>query len=258
MKYYVVDAFADQVFSGNPAGVCTLEAPLSKELMQNIAAENNLSETAYVIKRETGKYDLKWFTPGGEIDLCGHATLATAYIVSRFVDPGVTHMEFSTLSGILVVEKVGEAFEMDFPVFEMKEVAVTSEMADVIGFQPTEAWMGRDLVCVLGDEREVVAATPNMEKLLQLPGLLLHLTAKGSKYDCVTRSFAPKVGVTEDPVCGSGHCHVAPLWAGKLGQDELVARQASARGGLLYCKMQGERISLRGTAVLYLQGEIFV
>lgn len=258
MKYYVVDAFANEVFSGNPAGVCIVPEPLTKELMQSIAMENNLSETAYVTKRGEGQYDLKWFTPGGEIDLCGHATLATAYVVSRFVDLDVTHMEFSTLSGILTVEKVGADFEMDFPVFPLEELAVTEEMVAAIGYRPVEAWLGRDLVCVLEHEADVVAATPNMEKLLHIPGLLLQLTAKGSEYDCVTRSFAPKLGVIEDPVCGSGHCHVAPFWANKLGKSTLVARQASPRGGVLHCTMEGDRISLRGSAVLYLEGEILV
>ena len=257
MKYYVVDAFAEKVFEGNPAGVCVLEKWLSDEMMQKIAMENNLSETAFTVK-ENGIYRLRWFTPGAEIDLCGHATLATAFVLANFIEDASTEFVFETLSGRLSVVRKGDLYEMDFPAYHLSPVPVTSEMTEAIGVRPVEAWMGRDLVCVLEEENQVFAAQPDQAKLRTLDGLLLQLTAKGIEYDCVTRSFAPKLGVEEDPVCGSGHCHVIPLWAKKLQKNTLVARQASRRGGTLYCQNCGERIKISGKAVLYATAELHI
>lgn len=256
MKQYVVDAFAEKVFEGNPAGVCVLDSWLPDGLMQNIAMENNLSETAFTVK-EGEAYRLRWFTPGGEVDLCGHATLATAYVLSSFVETGADRLLFETLSGRLTVSRRGDLYELDFPAYTLTPVPVTGAMEEAAGFRPTEAWMARDLVCVLEDERQVREAAPDMARVMALDGLLLHLTARGKDYDCVTRSFAPKMNVPEDPVCGSGHCHVVPLWSRKLGKKELVARQASRRGGTLFCRDCGERILLAGRAVLYSAGEIY-
>lgn len=260
MKYYVVDAFAEHVFEGNPAGVCVLDHWLSDLIMQNIAMENNLSETAFCVKEGTF-YQLRWFTPGGEIDLCGHATLATAFVLANFIEPEAKQFSFTTMSGPLTVTRSNDLFEMDFPVFELEPVAVTDEMAAALGVRPVEAWLGRDLVCVLAEEKQVQTADPDAEKLKKLAGLLVHITASGDGsdgFDCITRSFAPKLNVKEDPVCGSGHCHVAPLWVKKLGKNRLIARQASRRGGTLYCHIQSERITLSGTAVLYAQGELLI
>lgn len=255
MKYYVVDAFAEKIFEGNPAGVCVLEKWLSDELMQKIAMENNLSETAFTVK-ENDSYRLRWFTPGGEIDLCGHATLATAFVLANFVEPDSTEFVFETHSGKLNVMRKNELYEMDFPAYQLSPVRVTDEMTEAIGARPVEAWLARDLVCVMAEEAQVLLAQPDPAKLKKLDGLLLHLTAKGTEYDCVTRSFAPKLGVEEDPVCGSGHCHVIPLWAKKLAKSTLVARQASRRGGTLYCQDCGERVKLSGKAVLYATAEL--
>lgn len=257
MKYYVVDAFADKIFEGNPAGICVLDKWINDDLMLNIAKENNLSETAFTVK-EGDSYRLRWFTPGGEIDLCGHATLATAFVLSNFVDKETENFSFITLSGELVVTKKDDLFEMDFPAYELKSVPVTDAMEDAIGYRPLEAWIGRDLVCVIDDEDKVINAKPDQNKILELDGLLLHITAKGSKFDCVSRSFAPKLDVKEDPVCGSGHCHIAPLWSEKLSKDELVARQASSRGGTLYCELIGDRVKLSGRAVLYASSELYI
>ncbi|MBL3539017.1 PhzF family phenazine biosynthesis protein [Aminivibrio sp.] len=256
MKYYVVDAFAEKVFEGNPAGVCVMDSWPPDGLMQNIAMENNLSETAFTVKEEES-YRLRWFTPGGEIDLCGHATLATAYALSRFKEPDAGKFFFETMSGRLTVTRRGDLFELDFPAYTLAPVPVTGAMEEAVGFLPTEAWAARDLVCVLEDEQQVREAAPDMARVTALDGLLLHLTARGKDYDCVTRSFAPKLNVQEDPVCGSGHCHVIPLWSRKLGKQDLVARQASHRGGTLFCRDCGERILLAGRAVLYSAGEIF-
>ncbi len=257
MKQYVVDAFTDKVFSGNPAAVCVLDKPISDELMQKITTENNLSETAFALKDGDG-YNLRWFTPGGEIDLCGHATLATAYTIFRFYDKEAQSLSFSTLSGILTVKRNGKLLEMDFPAYKLAPTAVTDEIVDALGVRPAAAFMGRDLLCVMESESDVRTAAPDQEKLLKLDGLLVHLTAKGQDFDCVSRSFAPKCGVAEDPVCGSGHCHIVPYWAETLKKDSLTAYQASRRGGVLHCRIDGDRIVLAGEAALFAESEIHV
>lgn len=257
MKQYVVDAFTDKVFAGNPAAICVLDKWISDELMQKITTENNLSETAFTVK-EGGHYHLRWFTPGGEIDLCGHATLATAYTLFRFYEKDADILSFDTLSGVLTVRKNGDLLEMDFPAYELHPVEVTDKMVDAIGIRPLEAYMGRDLLCVVSSEDEVRSAAPNQAKIMELDGLLVHLTAKGADFDCVSRSFAPKCGVAEDPVCGSGHCHIVPYWAKALEKHSLVAYQASRRGGVLHCRIDGDRIVLAGNAALYSEAEIFV
>ena len=257
IKQYVVDAFTDKVFKGNPAAVCILSEWIPDMLMQNIAKENNLSETAFTVKREN-IYELRWFTPGGEIDLCGHATLGTAYVLFRFIEKDSGSISFQTKSGQLIVKKVNDLYEMDMPAYPLTEVPVTDEMELAIGFRPSEAWLGRDLVRVMADEQQVLQAMPNEERLKELDGLLLQLTAKGTTYDCVTRSFAPKLNVLEDPVCGSGHCHVIPLWANKIKKRELIAFQASKRSGVLYCRIENDRVILAGKAILYSKAEIYV
>lgn len=257
MKQYVVDAFTEKVFAGNPAAVCIMGEWLPEELMMKITVENNLSETAFAVKEGAG-YRLRWFTPGGEIDLCGHATLAAAYVITRFVEPAAEKVEFLTLSGLLRVKKSGELFELDFPAYTLESVPVTEEMEAALGVRPTEAYMGRDLLCVLPDETQVRALEPDMEKLKKLSGLLTHVTAAGENFDCVSRSFAPKLNVNEDPVCGSGHCHIAPYWMDRLGTERVKAYQASKRGGTLYCRREGDRIVLAGSAALFSQAEIYV
>ena len=228
MKQYVVDAFTDKVFAGNPAAVCVMDKWLSDELMMKITVENNLSETAFCVK-EGRNYHLRWFTPGGEIDLCGHATLATAYVILHFVEPELTQVRFDTLSGELIVTKNGELLEMVFPAYKLKPV-----------------------------EDVVRGCAPDMAKVMQLDGLLLHVTAKGADFDCVSRSFAPKCNVPEDPVCGSGHCHIIPYWAKELGKAELTAYQASRRGGVLYTRLDGDKVILAGKAALFSQAEIYI
>ncbi|MTI56322.1 PhzF family phenazine biosynthesis protein [Geosporobacter ferrireducens] len=255
MRQYVVDAFTDKVFGGNPAAVCIMDKWLTDETMMQITRENNLSETTFVVKEGT-EYKLRWFTPGGEIDLCGHATLATAYVITRFIEPETTEVRFQTLSGLLTVIKNDELFEMDFPSYELKKVEVTEEMVEAIGIRPLEAFMERDLLCILESEDQVRSLNPNQEKVKLLDGQLLHVTAQGKKYDCVSRSFAPKCNVQEDPVCGSGHCHIIPFWANRLGKNNLVAYQASQRSGTLYCEYQGARVKLSGKAVLYSTADI--
>lgn len=259
LKQYVVDAFTDRVFAGNPAAICVLERWLPDDLMLDIARENNLSETAFTVKKG-GAYELRWFTPGGEIDLCGHATLASAYVLLNFYEKSWDRINFSTQSGTLSVDKNGELYEMDFPAYSLKPVPVTEEMAIALGARPREAYMGRDLLCVFDDAAVVERLTPDMEALKGLDGLLLHATAASEtgEFDCISRSFAPKLNVAEDPVCGSGHCHIIPYWSGKLGKQQLTAYQASARGGTLYCRKDGDRILMAGKAALYSLAEIHI
>lgn len=250
MKQYIVDAFTDKVFHGNQAAICVLNQWLPEETMLNITKENNFSETAFTVK-EGDKYHLRWFTPGGEIDLCGHATLACAYVLLNFYIPQVHKVVFSTLSGELIVTKKDEMLEMEFPAYRLKKVDVSQEMAEAIGSTPKEAYLGRDLLCVYDDENIVRNLSPDMEKVLNLEGLLLQVTAPGKDTDCVSRSFAPKLNVIEDPVCGSGHCHIVPYWSDKLRKKEIVAYQASKRGGTLYCRMDGDKVFLAGKAALF-------
>ena len=258
IKQFIADAFTDKIFHGNPAAICLPERWPDDKLMQDIASENNLSETAFVVKEDSG-WKLRWFTPGGEIDLCGHATLATAFVLMNFVEPDLTEVQFSTLSGKLSVKKKNDLYEMDFPAYELKRIEVTEAMKKAIGCKPLEAWIGRDLVCVLENEDQVIQAKPDLEKAKALDGLLLHITAKGKdKYDCVSRTFAPNLAVDEDPVCGSGHCHLVPLWSEKLGKKEILAYQTSSQGGVLYCELDGKRVKLAGKAALYSRGELCI
>lgn len=257
MKQYVVDAFADRVFCGNPAAVCVMDKWIPDDLMMNITRENNLSETAFAVK-EGEAYKLRWFTPGGEIDLCGHATLGTAFVIMNYYEPDLRQVAFDTLSGRLTVIRSGDLYEMDFPAYELTPLEITPKMVDAIGEEPAEAYMGRDLLCVFESEDTLRSLSPDMEKLKELDGLLLQATAAGAEYDCVSRSFAPKLNVPEDPVCGSGHCHIVPYWSQKLGKDEITAYQASRRGGVLYCRMAGNRIKMAGKVTAYSAAELFV
>lgn len=257
MKQYVVDAFTDKVFHGNQAAVCVLDKWPDEELMKSIARENNFSETSFTVKEE-GKYRLRWFTPGGELDLCGHGTLGTAFVLMNFYEKEADALVFSSLSGDLTVRRKAELYELEFPAYELKPAAVTDAMAEALGVRPSAAYMARDLLCILDDEQAVRTLRPDLEKIKQLEGLLVHVTARGRETDCVSRSFAPKLSVAEDPVCGSGHCHIIPYWADRLGRDELVAFQASQRGGTLYCRREGSKIFLAGKAALYSIDELFV
>lgn len=250
MKQYIVDAFTDALFHGNQAAVCVLDRWLPEDLMMDITRENNFSETAFTVK-EGDKYHLRWFTPGGEVDLCGHATLATSFVLLNYYEPEAERIVYTTLSGELIVERRGDLYQMSFPAYDLRQVPVTPEMTAAIGAEPTAAYLGRDLLCVFEDGARIPEMTPDQDKLLTLDGLLLHVTARGKDVDCVSRSFGPKLRIVEDPVCGSGHCHIAPYWAKTLQKQELVAYQASSRGGTLYCRVEGDRVFLAGKAVLF-------
>ena len=258
MKQYIVDAFTKRVFHGNPAAVCVMEAWLSDELMQQIAIENNLSETAFMV-REGERYHIRWFTPGAEVDLCGHATLATSFVLTRFFDPQAEELVFTSLSGELRVRKADELLELDFPSRMPRPVPFTTQMRQLVHGLPAQAYVDRDLILVLEDEQSVRDYIPDYAAISALEGELgLFITAPSRTYDFVSRTFFPKLKINEDPVCGSAHCNLIPYWAKRLGKTKMTAYQASPRGGVLYCEDRGDRVSIGGHAVLYSEAEIRV
>lgn len=257
-KYYVVDAFADEVFKGNPAGVCLLDEWPEEEIMRRIAAENNLSETAFLVPR-SGYYDIRWFTPADEVDLCGHATLGTAYAVTRFVEPNADRLEFRSMSGTLSVERQGDRFVLDFPSRPPVPAEPPEGLAEILGARPKGTFLSRDLVVELESEQQVRDLKPDFVRMGALKGNLgVLVTAPGETADFVSRCFFPVLGVQEDPVTGSAHCSLIPFWAGRLNKKKMTAAQLSRRGGRLFCELCGDRVKIGGKAVLYLTGEITV
>lgn len=248
MKQYIVDAFTDKPFSGNPAAVCVMDSWPSEESMMKLAMENNLSETAFIVKEDTG-YRLRWFTPGTEVELCGHATLASSYVILNYYDTDRDIVQFNTLSGVLTVRKNGDLYQMDFPTYELKEIPVTDAMEQAFGVRPIKAVLGLDLVCVFETEEQVRQMHPDQGLLTGIEGRIQNATAAGRETDCVSRSFCPKLAIAEDPVCGSAHCQIADYWSGVLGKKKIQAYQASKRGGYLYCELiENGRISISGKA----------
>ena len=258
MKQYVVDAFTESVFHGNPAAVCVMDRWLPDDLMQQIAIENNLSETAFVVP-EGDRYHIRWFTPGAEVDLCGHATLATSFVLTRFFDPQAEELVFTSLSGELRVRKADELLELDFPSRMPRPVPFTTQMRQLVHGLPAQAYVDRDLILVLEDEQSVRDYIPDYAAISALEGELgLFITAPSRTYDFVSRTFFPKLKINEDPVCGSAHCNLIPYWAKRLGKTKMTAYQASPRGGVLYCEDRGDRVRIGGHAVLYSEAEIRV
>jgi PhzF family phenazine biosynthesis protein len=253
---YQVDAFTLGPFSGNPAAVCLLDAWLSDTSMQRIAAENNLAETAFIVPRDDG-YDLRWFTPTVEVDLCGHATLAAGYVVLNHLQPVLESVAFETKSGKLVVTRDGERLSMDFPARAPTPIPVSDALSEALGAIPSEVHLSRDILAVYDDEASVRALSPDQAKLLALDeGFGVIVTAKGDTVDFVSRFFVPKGGIAEDPVTGSAHCTLVPFWAERLGRSQLVAHQVSPRGGELHCEHRGDRVIMSGHCVLFLTGSI--
>ena len=258
LRQYIVDAFTDRPFSGNPAAVCVMDHWPGETSMMKLAMENNLSETAFIVREEAG-YRLRWFTPGTEVELCGHATLASAFVILNFVEPDSDTVRFSTRSGILTVRRNGSLYEMDFPTCELKEIPVTDAMERAFGVRPVEAVLGMDLVCVFASEAQVREMRPDQERLMGLEGRIQNATAAGKETDCVSRSFCPKLAIPEDPVCGSAHCQIADYWSRMLGKQKITACQASKRGGYLRCEMkENGRIAISGEAALVAVSEIMV
>ncbi len=258
LKIYQIDAFSDKVFGGNPAAVVPLQTWFSDELMQKIAAENNLAETAFYIP-EGDKFHIRWFTPTVEVDLCGHATLATAFTIFQYGNYSKSLIEFNSRSGILTVEKQGDLLELDFPADNLQASETPQALIDGLGINPTATFRGiSDYLLILENESAVKALKPDFRKINEVACRGIIVTAKGDEVDFVSRFFGPQAGVDEDPVTGSAHTTLTPYWANALQKNTLSARQISARGGNLTCQLIGDRVKIAGKAAPYLIGEITV
>ncbi len=258
LPLYQADAFAAGLFKGNPAAVIPLQKWLSSETMQQIAMENNLSETAFFIP-EGNHFHIRWFTPKAEVKLCGHATLATAHILFNELNYSGDLIEFESLSGILTVKKVDDRLQLNFPADFAREVEPIDTFAEALGVQPLKTLKGRtDYLLLFESEETIRAMKPNFHLLYQTDARGIMVTAKGNDVDFVSRFFAPGVGIDEDPVTGSAHTTLIPFWANRLAKNELTALQLSARGGQLWCTLSGERVFIAGKAITYLRGEIEV
>lgn len=255
LKQYQVDAFATRAFEGNPAAVCPLESWLGDGLLQAIAEENNLSETAFFVPSEQG-FELRWFTPVREVDLCGHATLATAHVLFEILGYAGQAITFETRSGELIVQRKGARLEMNFPACPPSPCERSEILAQGLGQRPFEVLAADDYLAVFDSEATVRAITPDQALLGQLDLRGVIVTAPGSDVDFVSRFFAPKFGIPEDPVTGSAHCTLAPYWAKRLGKNVLTARQVSRRGGNIGCELKADRVILSGSAVTVMASEI--
>ena len=256
LQIYQVDAFASKTFEGNPAAVCPLEEWLPDETMQAIALENNLSETAF-LKSSAQGFEIRWFTPAIEVDLCGHATLASAHVLFEHLGYPEKLIRFGSRSGILEVERADVGYTMNFPTDTIKNEPVAPIHHQVLGKMPLEAWMGKDdLMLVLASEEEVLALAPDFHKMKEIPTRGVIATAPGNQLYFISRCFFPNAGIDEDPVTGSAHTTLIPYWSKKLNKTSLRARQLSPRGGSLGCQMLGDRVKITGSCVTYLSGSI--
>lgn len=257
LKLYQIDAFADRVFEGNPAAVCPLDSWLSDDILQYIAAENNLSETAFFVA-SGDRFHIRWFTPVREVRLCGHATLATAYLLFNIMNCSQEVLQFESQSGTLTVRRDGQWLVMDFPAQPAQSCDVPPVIAQAIDVAPLLCLKGEDYLVVYQSEEEVRRAQPNMDLLKQLDLRGLAITARGNDHDFVCRFFAPNYGIDEDPVTGSAYTQLAPYWSSLLGKSVLHARQLSRRGGEVRCAMQGSRVEIAGKGRMYLEGTIHI
>jgi len=257
-KIYQIDAFTSKLFGGNPAAVCILESWLETDLMQKIAAENNLAETAFAVKN-TNHYELRWFTPEIEVDLCGHATLATAFVIFNYYGYNENTLRFiSPRSGELLVQKSESGLlTMDFPTDDVTPVSEQTNISKAVGKQPVETYKGKtDYMLIYESQAEIEAIAPNFHLLNELDCRGVIITAKGKEVDFVSRFFAPQCGIPEDPVTGSAHTTLTPYWSEKLNKKTLSAKQLSERGGDIQCEYLGDRVKISGNGVCYLNGEI--
>jgi PhzF family phenazine biosynthesis protein len=257
LPIYQVDAFTSRLFAGNPAAIVLLDAWLPDSTLAAIASENNLAETAFVIPRGEAM-PLRWFTPTVEVDLCGHATLAAAHVLFRHTLPEAERLVFATRSGNLTVTREGERLSMDFPARPGTAVPITEALVSALGAQPVAALQARDLLVILASESDVQHFQPDFTRLATLDAFAVIVAAPGAQVDYAYRFFAPRQGIPEDPVTGSANCTLVPYWAARLGKQQLVAKQVSARGGELHCALHGDRVAIAGNAVEYLRGEITV
>ena len=257
IQLFQVDTFTTNLFSGNPAAVCPLNQWLSDLQMQSIAAENNLSETAFFVD-QCSHYELRWFTPTTEVDLCGHATLASAFVVLNYMKTFKNLVRFKTKSGLLLVKRNGKIFSMDFPCRWPKLCDSPKGLIEALGRKPSNVYVSRDYMAVFNSEDDIVAIEPDMDLLKKLDRLGVIITAVGKRADFVSRFFAPKAGILEDPVTGSSHCTLVPFWSKQLCKTKLHAFQLSKRKGELICEHLGNRVRISGTAVLYLKGLVTI
>jgi len=259
IKMYQVDAFTDRLFSGNPAAVCILNEWINIELMQSIANENNLAETSFVVPKGQD-FEIRWFTPAVEVDLCGHATLASAFVIFNLLDyPGNKIRFHSRVSGLLSVEKTEDMLFLDFPTDKLERMPEGQNIMieKCIGIKPLELYKGKsDYLAVIENERSLKSLQPDLKEISELDARGLIVTAKGDTVDFVSRFFAPQLGVNEDPVTGSAHTSLTPFWSERLGKNRLIANQLSARGGQLVCEFRDDRCRIGGKARLFLTGEI--
>ena len=259
ISIYHVDAFTHGLFTGNPAAVCILTDPVSGETMQKIAMENNLSETAF-ITRGNNEWLIRWFTPLAEVDLCGHATLASAFVILNLIEPQSEAVIFrSRVMGHLTVRKRDDLLELDFPADTLREVEIPEVIMESMGHTPLECYSGRtDYLLLYGSEDDILTLKPDFRMLAATEARGVIATAPGKEVDFVSRFFCPGIGIDEDPVTGSAHTTLTPFWAARLGKKVMKARQLSSRGGVLECTLDGDRIRIAGKAHLYLKGEIFI
>lgn len=255
LAIYQIDAFARHVFEGNPAAVIPLDDWLDDDILLAIAEENNLSETAFIVKNDS-YYRLRWFTPAAEVDLCGHATLAAAHVIFNHLGHAADSIRFMTRSGELSVTNTEQGLMMDFPATDPEPITTPELIEQAFSIKPKEVLLGFDHIVVFDTEQQVLQASPNFDLLRQLQSRGVVITAQGSTEDCVSRCFFPNLNVSEDPVTGSAHCQLAPYWAHRLNKPQIVAYQASERGGLIHCEVIGERVQLTGSAVDYMVGTI--
>ena len=258
-KIYQIDAFADTLFSGNPAAVCPLDNWLDADIMQKIAAENNLAETAFTVPVEKG-YEIRWFTPEVEVDLCGHATLASAYTLMNFEGfSGEKINFFSRNSGTLTVNKNGDFLTLDFPKDNLQKVEDLAIFEKCFAYQPIEAYQGKtDYLLIFENEHQIQNIEPNIPEIAKINARGIIVSSISENFDFVSRFFGPNCGVNEDPVTGSAHTTLTPFWAEKLGKTKLTAKQISKRGGVLECELKNDRVLISGKCKTYLKGEIFI
>ena len=257
LSIYQIDAFSSCVFEGNPAAVCPLDEWLPDETMQSIAEENNLSETAFFVPKDDG-FHIRWFTPASEVDLCGHATLGSAYVLFNILGYKNQAIQFDSKSGILVVTKQDDWLTLDFPKQPPVYCETPKEIVEAFNKEPIECMMSEDIIAVFENEIDIESANPNFEQLKKLDSRGVIITAKSMRYDFVARFFEPKYGIPEDPVTGSAYTQLAPYWASKLGKQKFKAKQLSSRGGELYCEILGDRVLISGKATKYMEGKITI
>ena len=254
---YQIDTFSSKIFGGNPAAVCPLDNWLSDDLLQNIAEENNLSETSFIVK-DKGEFHIRWFTPTVEVDLCGHATLASAFVIFNIIGHTNNNIIFHSKSGDLSVCRDKNWLVMNFPSTPPKICDVPNEIISAFDIKPIEVLKSNDYIVVFENEKEILSLSPDLNFLENLDGRGVIITAKGENSDFVSRFFAPKCGANEDPVCGSAHCSLTPYWSNRLNKNKLAARQLSTRGGLLRCELIDNRVLISGQSVMYLEGILHV